>query len=667
MSTHCQEQSARQIKENKDDADSDLRVYEIVARHLQVREDPTDEARIDNYILRRGQVIAINEVIELADIAVRKENARYITGPYLRLSDGSGWIFENKAVAAGTTLHAVCDRLPVIHGQTWVFYIHPCRTAFMRSHPDTGSSVLEPLYPLRRVECDAMLIHRDINWYRIKETQGWVAKQFVEELDDNIGDSDFAYVDKVTLIPEACICFGMFAFAALQPIAIRNGPTVEDNDQTERFIESGQICLATVMIHDALDPEYESITPKGNGPFLYLPKLGFVFEKHRHKQVMRQLTAIEGCWALKILCDLQAPCGPILNTALFPRRRFLLGDQQDSMLCSQGQLILCDACVLSPMTGDMFYRIKSNHGFWICVRRDEAFVQLQSEADQAMAAEARPELEWDLVEIKARATDNNRQEKWSEDFVRGIAAPIDDIFIHDTTSTPGRVVFSKSAARIHVSYDDKLVIVQVQGAVNVIFSSCSSKALASILYDPIQAIKKLEGGHTFPAAFHSSKQQSLLNVEQRVVQYEDQPIKGSVVRKQRYAEKESFHERRRAPDSSGVKRLAREFEKKFTVNGSNCTTLVDEGTISGPSRQGALHTLTPCDLTPSEFNTSKENKSIACDVNLVCGACYERFSNPGARRLHCFEEHSLFSCNFCVAVFSTKDALKSHRDRLDHW
>ena len=91
-------------------------------------------------------------------------------------------------------------------------------------------------------------------------------------------------------------------------------------------------------------------------------------------------------------------------------------------------------------------------------------------------------------------------------------------------------------------------------------------------------------------------------------------------------------------------------------------TLLSTLSISAPVR--------PSNGTLDHFvgaATPGEESSVGEQMNRRCGVCDELFESARARSLHCLKEHSKYSCNYCLAVFSYSSELKRHRDERDHW
>ena len=116
-------------------------------------------------------------------------------GPFLRLSDNSGWLFEKKYGAV------MAKRLPVDKG-LWTFYVDIATN--LLAHPHTyipkfadSSTTYMPMQLLhfdRRVVSPSTKIAS----YRVQGTDGWVAERVDSE--------------KIILVPDHKVKVGLFAY-----------------------------------------------------------------------------------------------------------------------------------------------------------------------------------------------------------------------------------------------------------------------------------------------------------------------------------------------------------------------------------------------------------------------------------------------------------------------
>jgi hypothetical protein len=72
----------------------------------------------------------------------------------------------------------------------------------------------------------------------------------------------------------------------------------------------------------------------------------------------------------------------------------------------------------------------------------------------------------------------------------------------------------------------------------------------------------------------------------------------------------------------------------------------------------------------SELQSSSSRENVLLEgetLNRTCGVCGEQFQSARARSQHCLSEHSMYSCNYCLAAFDSREVLNNHRDNSNHW
>jgi hypothetical protein len=492
--------------------------------------------------------------------------------------------------------------------------------------------------------------------------------------------------DQDMLIHESCIEFGRFAYAALQPISVRSSPTVSEASRTSIILQRGDICLATVLIHSYAPSSNSDGTP-ADGPFLYLPTLGWVFEHKQNRVIMQRLFVEEGYWSLQVLRRLEACNGPVLNggRASYISRYLLTEEGDDSVaFFDSGSQLLSDACVISPLNGATFYRVRDQPQKWIC-KRNESDGQLNVVRAQPPA----PLIEKKQVTFSVHTPSEKRnvrdsteketsvQDGWTEDFVKGVASLMEGLTPELRQSEPGKLVFMKNKAKIQIECNARFVTVHVTDQRLVRFPKCTSKQLSSILDDPLQATQAQERDHIKtgpPPPIRLAGELSVLSTKNQML-----PISSTknVLQSQlRDVEQQLAHQETRKRELQLSLQLLEKGEIPSHIGPS---IVVPPLGLSGiASFDGYAGSLTSTDgsRTASQGSTGSMDSSsrttlaspmVASEVNLVCGACFKEFNYPRERRKHCLDVHGLYSCNFCTAVFDSRKKLHAHRDERDHW
>jgi hypothetical protein len=120
--------------------------------------------------MKTGRVIADDEIV-VADL-IRESPFNIGNGPFLRLDDGSGWLFEKKYG------EATMEKIPIEMGR-WTFIIknEPSGIGLRRQPIDRRDVMLETIYyePNKQIVCDRKIASPlGVNFFRVKGTVGWV-------------------------------------------------------------------------------------------------------------------------------------------------------------------------------------------------------------------------------------------------------------------------------------------------------------------------------------------------------------------------------------------------------------------------------------------------------------------------------------------------------------
>jgi len=124
-------------------------------------------------LVSSGLTICTNEIV-CCDVIRNAYPIQDGNGPFLRLTDGSGWIFERKK--AGTPM--LVKPLPIKDGN-WSFQIlnDSVGISARRQPIDRSDMMTTPVYEFGdRVECDKKITSSSggVSFYRVTGTEGWV-------------------------------------------------------------------------------------------------------------------------------------------------------------------------------------------------------------------------------------------------------------------------------------------------------------------------------------------------------------------------------------------------------------------------------------------------------------------------------------------------------------
>lgn len=251
----------------------DCYVYQIV-QDVEVRSAPsTANGYRTSRTFRKGELVSI-------DLIHSQQN----DGPFLRLSDGSGWVFEKNESQGIVMVPEIVEK------GFWCFYIDnfPVGMA-LRNHPiDRSDYELVKkipavcLKPMQKVYCDRRVAAKNgVNFYRVQQepehTPAWVF--------DRRGSTHM-------MIPESMVEMGLFAYQSLGRLGIRSLPQVGKDSKIGRGVESNEYVVCD-CIRDSPHPQ------NGNGPFLRLADgSGWLFCKKSHDVMMKSLAIDYGKWTL---------------------------------------------------------------------------------------------------------------------------------------------------------------------------------------------------------------------------------------------------------------------------------------------------------------------------------------------------------------------------------
>lgn len=224
-------------------------------------------------------------------------------GPFLRLADQSGWLFEKKFG------DVVMRRIPVESG-LWCFYVDNTPTGIiLRSHPVDRKDVRVPhiknYSPMQKIYCDRKVKQSHVSYYRVQGTEGWVFDKRVSPSINNI------------LIPEHLVKTGLFVYENISSIGIgiRDRITVDLEYTTGMSVAPGELVAADMVTDSPTQPGGP------NGSYARLTDgSGWVFEYKDGEKLMDRLPIVEGKWRFRVE---NAPAGIGLRRQPIDSQNFL--------------------------------------------------------------------------------------------------------------------------------------------------------------------------------------------------------------------------------------------------------------------------------------------------------------------------------------------------------
>ena len=415
-------------------------VFEVVNNEISARSQPNilteDKTRLEFEI---GELVSI----DLIQHSLDKNN-----GPYLRLTDRSGWLF------ASCMGQERMRRVPVERG-IWPVYVDNFPNGqYLRRHPVVspdldfevdGENVLYE--PGTKLYCDAKVVHpiSNIAFYRVQGTRGWI---FDHKPSTNGGPA------LSMLLDVNHVRTGFFCYQAVQDIVIRLKPSTEDDFMTREVIKAGEI-VSVDFIRENVDENKE------DGPFLRLTDgMGWLFAKKHGIIMMKNVPVSSGSWILKIL---NAPVGVGLR-----RHPIVCQDKLYPVVYPTGSMVQCDQKV-SAVDGTNFFHVTGTRG-WLFDRRGSTnFVVELILADEN--------------------TTLSMHSPWEPNFVRGVAATVEEISEKEQPidDQKGVLTFERKGVGslvIHVYCKSRTVVVYQDEENQICEQDCTTKKLVNLFnYD----------------------------------------------------------------------------------------------------------------------------------------------------------------------------------------
>jgi hypothetical protein len=610
-------------------------VYHVLeSAHIEVRTCKNVEDKF-----RSGLIIEVGGLVSV-DFISPSRHAASTNGPFLRLTDDSGWLFEKKYG------EIVLERVPVTIG-LWCFYIDNGDIGMaLRRHPYDGSPHVDPkvTYPsMQMVYCDRKVIHpsNGVTSYRVQGTNGWI---FDKRLDNEGGSTSM-------MLPDSFVKTGLFAYELLEDTSVVFKPSASLGSNLS--LRKTEIVCCDIIRTD------------GNGPYLRLTDgTGWIFEKKDDPLQVRRLIIHEGKWTFEIMNN---PAGIVQRWQPIDSQRM----RNSNTTYATGDHVECDRKVTSSTSGVSFYRVIGTDGWIFDRRNDEPMLKLLKSRGQNSE---------DFV-----LGDN--QNPWSVDLVRGIAIAYDIQEISHNVTSRCISFRTDSNERINVYYTTRTIGTALdhpsQGKTQLFRRKCTIDDLKQILqntrYHTRRGYKKQrreEGDGMINSTPYGRgicvddddeeevSRNSLLECDANILK---------LYKKRDYILKSiKRHDDQRVLDATKMKTKIDHYRKRLEH--------MYEKSI-GKQRQEAAAAAEKEMLRQVECIIEKQrNEMNAADYEercsqvertriakfLTCGECYHEFSSERARDQHCRDAHGL-QCNHCGKTFKSQNGLNNHRSAVGHW
>lgn len=404
-----------------------------------------------DFALKNGELVAVDLIR-----ASRSPPGQRKNGPFLRLADGSGWLFEYQH---GDKL---MTRVPVATG-LWRFFVDNTPAGIcLRKHPVDRIDVKDELVsykPMQKIHCDRKVTHpkTGVNFYRVQGTNGWVfdRRPATREGED----------DTMMLLSEDMIQNELCVYEAVdQSSEIRLKADVGDTARTGWDIRRGELI--------AVDVIRQCPFQHGNGPYLRLTDgSGWLFESKHGMRCFQRLPVYKGNWKLKVLNE---PTGIGLRRQPSDSTRVL----DPTATCKAGSIVMCNRMVQAS-SGVKFYRVERTD-FWIFDwRGDKQMLGIVAEAPWKGS-------DMDLPAAKAPASGAG----WSPDFVRGVAATMEGVKEIEFNRNARVLSFLVHPEGVHINVYYVIRTIgaaithPVQGETHLFRRNCTTEDLVSIFKKP---------------------------------------------------------------------------------------------------------------------------------------------------------------------------------------
>lgn len=420
-----------------------------------------DEHDLETFA-REGDLVCVDLIRHSRD---NKEN-----GPFLRLSNHTGWLFEKKDGIK------IMERLTNVKEGLWAFYADnfPIGIA-LRNQPTTSPrNIIEPkirFLPQEKVYCDRKVVGPDnVTYYRVQgSNSGWV-------FDKRYSKKDRAW--STMLVPESRCKSGMFAYLVTHPsgISVRNGINDVDSDDSKTTItvRTGDCFTADVVRCEESLLEDTVVINVKNGPFLRMSDgSGWLFEKANHAPIVVEVPIQSGLKRFRIMSaeSIKMRCQPI------DRDEFVVSNDG----IKQNEEVECDMLITNPYTTFQYLRVKGTYTGWI--RYDHAAMKDITEKP---------------VKDENKIVDNSLKSKpkWTTEFIRSVALALDGELLEVSHDVMSEVLIfqqdiKKGDIKINIYYGTRTVgtIVGEQNegvdlSTELFWKDCSDAELIEVMSNP---------------------------------------------------------------------------------------------------------------------------------------------------------------------------------------
>ncbi len=599
-------------------------VYQVCNGPIAVRsklnvgdEDRTEEAIYDEEMVS----------IDLVRPSRIKESKN---GPFLRLSDCSGWLFEKKKG------DVMMRNIPVTVG-LWTFIVDNAPAGIgLRRHPIDRSDMCvdDVTYkPMQKIHCDRKVQNPStgIHFYRVQGTEGWV-------FDRRPSDEEEGGYEHV-LLDENMIERGLFVYECIcDPIGIRKTPEAADDNTTDLIVKKGQLICANLI--------RKSPSDHGDGPFLRLEDgSGWLFVNKGNIQLMKRVPVARGIFQLRARHDIALRRQPIDSQSVREPRVFL-----------NGEIIRCTH-MAQASSGVNFCRVEGDDGWVFDEREDYSMLQLLSEQR--------------TIENGSAFAMNEGDTSWSPDFVRGIATAVEGVSEISFNERSRVISFGTTESvnvRINVYYTTRTIGTALshpsQGATQLFRRNCTTEELVKILENPrAHTGKGYKRRRNNPSSLIDTPHGRGLLVDQEselrneLIEL-DEEMNSILLKRKRILERIRDTDLERAQESIAfqwkIDERASEYDERKRV--------IQERILA---RQRDIQAARELEESRARAAREAEQRRAQELRNRTCSVCSRVFQNWHAKQQH-YDAVHVFRCNVCYKEFNNMHSLNQHRDALYH-
>jgi hypothetical protein len=593
------------------------------------------------------------------------DNTLSNNGPYLQLSDDSGWLFESKGG------RKVLRHVPVLDG-LWTFYIHnPPYGLHLRWHPvdreefrirrdeepqlehlagiDEDGFVV--LWPTQKIYCDKRIIHpiSGVNYYRVQGTRGWV-------FDRKPGHR------RPYLLDEHLVRKGMFAYQNLTdtPLEVRAWATVDDDARTGRLVHPTDVIIVDIKVE-----ETNTVPSDVNGPFLHLTDgRGWLFQnKGSNKDILTRIAIEQGYWAFKVVSQAGVSTRSILTTGEKKSKH-------NTPLYACNSLIKCDRRIQAS-DGLCYYRVIDTNGWILDGQNGMPVVELLRNSPFSPTSD--------------KADPLGNQQAWDPNFVRGIAAVcipggIEEIEFDEIKGLM-RFSYTKDTL-INVFFLSRTVGIEVEsetyGKTQIFRKNCNASNLFEIMKDPQQYAenglqRKTKDGSMYtilntPAGFGyliEEEEEIRSNLASSRLEIRNQKLKqATMLRDIKVFEDHNRLEAKKIKDESD--KLKQRSTQSNMPPPNQQSPVNRSSPIKGPSSFPAIAPKPQKTASSSMSPVKVRMFHQTVPEQFTCQVCLRVFQNAQYLNHHRRDIHGL-ECNHCFKIFNTHLLLKRHRETENHW